>query len=111
MVHIEDQSGVVLATGTSVLTRPLIAFVGRLPAQVTKVYGSSAKIKQVVIPQSIREVRFRVDKQPYQVKLSTARTLEEQMGELSTVLNHLGKKGSSPSLYIDLRIKNKAFYK
>lgn len=110
MVHIDDQSGVTLSKSNSVLTKPLIKFIGQLPNQAIRVYGSKAKVEKVIIPQSIRELRFKISGQPYEVKLSTARSIHNQMGELKTLLNFL-KGRSSPKSYIDLRVENKAFYK
>lgn len=112
LVHIEDQSGAVLDTGSSVLTRDLISFVGRLPEQLRKVLGrDNAEVERVIIPQSIREVRFKIKGDKYEVRFDSTRPLEEQVRDLRLIKNNLRQKGISPRSYIDLRVENKAFYK
>ena len=47
LIKIEDQSGTVLAEGTSVLTENVITFIGQLHSQVRPLYGEKATHKHV----------------------------------------------------------------
>lgn len=112
LVHIEDQSGVVLDAGTSVLTRPLVEFVGAMPAELKGVFpDKKTEIKQVIIPESIREIHVRFDRRPYLVKFSSMRPLPEQVGELRSLAAYLERRGITPRSYVDLRTPLKAYYK
>lgn len=110
LTQIEDQSGVVLEEGSSVITRELIAFVGLLHSKVPTLYESE-RIDRVIIPPSTREVHVRVSSQPYHIKFNSTRQLDEQVSELASLLGHLKAGGVVPREYIDLRVAHKAFYK
>lgn len=110
LIQIEDQSGVVLQAGTSVLTDNLIAFVGQLHSTVPQLFGKDAKITGVIIPKSTREVQIRVSGIPYIVKFNSFRDIEQQVGELKGLLAHLTAQKVTPAKYIDLRVEHKAFY-
>jgi hypothetical protein len=111
LIQIEDQSGVVLDTGTSVLSKQLIQFIGQLHAQLPPIYGREVSVARVIIPRSTREVHVQHSSQPYLIKLNSTRPLEEQVGELNSLLGYLRSKSIIPSTYIDLRTRHKAFYK
>lgn len=111
LIKIEDQSGVTLTAGTSVLTKNLIEFVGQLHTQIPPLYGPDAKVTRVVIPRSTREVQIQVTGKNYFIKLSSARSLEDQVGELGSLLQYFKASGVEPVEYVDLRVANKAFYK
>lgn len=112
LVHIEDQSGAVLDAGSSVLTRDLVSFVGRLPSQLKKEFGDkNLTVERVIIPQSIREVRFKIHGDPYEVRFDSTRGLEEQVSDLKLIKNRLKQQRITPRNYIDIRVENKAFYK
>lgn len=112
LVHIQDQSGVVLDAGSSVLTRQLVAFVARLPVELKAALPEKdTRVEQVVIPPSVREIHVRLSHASYLIKLSSTRTLSEQMKELQALINFLDKRGIEPRSYIDLRTPLKAYYK
>ncbi len=111
LIKIEDQSGVVLEAGSSVLTANLVQFVGMLHSKVPVLYGANAKVERVIIPKSTREVQIQISGSPYIVKFNSTRNLDEQIGELQTLLAFLKASNATPSAYIDLRVPHKAFYK
>ena len=111
LTRIEDQSGTVLQAGTSVLTAELVQFVGQLHAKIPPLYGSGATISRVIIPKSTREVQMQVSGQPYLIKFSSTRDINEEVGELQSLLSFLKTQNVTPSAYIDLRVPHKAFYK
>lgn len=111
LIRIEDQSGTVLETGTSVLTASIIAFIGQMHSKVTTLYGGKVSISRVVIPKSTREVQIQVASTPYLIKFNSTRNLNDQVGELQSLLVHLNTNKIIPATYIDLRVAHKAFYK
>lgn len=111
LIAIEDQSGVVLEAGSSVLTEQLVQFVGQLYSKVPSLYGEGSRVEQVIIPKSTREVHLKVKDVPYIIKFNSTRNIDEQVGELNTLLSHLRASNITPAQYIDLRVAHKAFYK
>jgi hypothetical protein len=111
LINIEDQSGVVLAAGSSVITSNLVQFVGTLHSKLGGVYGANVKVERVIIPKSTREVQIQISATPYVIKFNSTRNLEEQVGELQSLLAFLKANNITPSAYIDLRVPHKAFYK
>jgi hypothetical protein len=111
LIKIEDQSGVVLEEGSSVITRDLVGFVGLLHNKIPVLYGGGAHIERVIIPASTREVHIQVASQPYYIKFNSTRGVGVQVEELALLIAHLKASGVVPSEYIDLRIAHKAFYK
>lgn len=111
LVHIEDQSGVVLRPGASVLTGNLVQFVGKIHTQILAAYGAGSQIQRIIIPRSTREVDVQVAGAPYLVRFSSQRSIEEQVGDLKILLTFLQQQNITPASYIDLRLPHKAFYK
>jgi hypothetical protein len=110
LVAIEDQSGTVLEPGNPVLTTGLVQFIGQLHTKIPVVFQGKS-IAKVIIPRSTREVQLQITDVPYLIKLSSQRTLEEQVGELVLLVNHLQTQKIQPSTYLDVRVPHKAFYK
>lgn len=111
LIKIEDQSGIVIDAGNAVLTEPLIRFIGQLHSKLPPLYVANAKISRVIIPESTREVQVQVDGTSYLIKFSSVHPIDNQIGELSALLNYLKSKNIQPSEYIDMRVPHKAFYK
>lgn len=113
IIAVKDESGAVLDSGSSALAGTTTATIGELPIQLKPLYPKlkSKVIKQVVIPSSTRELRVYIEGERYYVKISTERPLGEQTGELKQVLGHLKRVKKTPTQYIDVRLKNKVFYK
>lgn len=111
LIKIEDQSGVVLEAGSSVLTANLVQFVGTLHSRLPTVYGENTKAERVIIPKSTREVQVQMSGSTYLIKFNSTRNLDEQIGELQSLLTFMKANNTTPSAYIDLRIPHKAFYK
>lgn len=111
LIAIEDQSGVVLDAGSSVLTETLVQFVGQLHAKLPPLYGNRAVVSRVIVPRSTREVQAQIKGQNYLIKFNSNRNIDEQLGELKTLLAYLKASNSTPGAYIDVRTAHKAFYK
>lgn len=110
MIIIEDQGATVASLGQSVLGQKTVDFITNLPDNLPPLYAG-AKIEKVIIPQATRQLQIKMASVPYLLKFSLERSLEEQVGELGTLLNALKDQKITPSQYIDLRIAHKAYYK
>lgn len=110
LATIEDQSGVVLAAGDTVLTKEIITFIGGLHKRLPPLYGG-ASIEKVMIPAATREVQVKMANKPYTIKFSSSRSLDEQVGELQTLLQYLEGSGVRPGATVDMRVAHKAFYR
>lgn len=110
LVRIEDESGVVLEAGNSVLTANLISFVGQLHSQLPAVFDGKS-VSRVIVPRSTREVQIQISGKPYLIKFNSSRDLAVQVGELTTLLAFLKRESVVPASYIDLRVADKVFYK
>lgn len=111
LIQIDDKSGVVLKAGSSVLTDNLITSVGQLHTIVPQIFGENAKITDVIIPKSTREVQLRVSGVPYVIKFNSFRDIDGQVGELKELLAYLNTQKIVPLEYVDLRVAHKAFYR
>ncbi len=113
IIAVKDESGAVLESGSSALAGTTAKTIGELPLQLKPLYPKLKNnvIKQVVIPSSTRELRVYIEGERYYVKISTERSIGEQTGELQQVLQHLKRLKKTPAQYIDVRLKNRVFYK
>lgn len=111
LIEIEDQSGIVFEAGNTAVSSQTLAFIGGLQGGLKPLYKGDRVLKKVLIPVSTREVRVVPEKVPYYVKMSTARSLESQVGELKALLGFLRTKKITPKQYIDIRLEDKAYYK
>lgn len=109
LIVINDQSGLVLDSGSSAVSEATAEVIGKMPLQLKSMYPKG--IESVVIPKSTREVRVKPAGAGYYIKFSTERSLEAQTGELRTLKRYLDKKNVKPADYIDIRLEHKAFYK
>ena len=110
LVNVDDQSGIVLDSGTSVISDKTIRFIGQLHKGVAPVFVGKSIVK-VIVPASTREVHVQIKDVPYIVKFSTERSLESQTGELKSLMEYLVANKFTPGEYVDLRVANKAFYR
>lgn len=110
LIKIEDQSGIVIDSGEAALSSSAVQFIGQLHTKLPPLYGG-APITKVVIPQSTREVQVQVKDIKYNIKFSTSRDVDAQIGELGSLLPYLKSKNVNPNEYIDIRLEHKVFYK
>ena len=107
-VKIVDQSGVAQTTGTAIVSRQFLSFVGRT---IAVAHSYNLTVEQVVIPSgAIRHVNVMLAGYGYPVKLSLDRPAGEQVEDMKNALGYLAGKGVKPQ-YVDVRIAGKAYYK
>lgn len=111
LIQIDDQSGIVIETGNAAVSQQTLSFIGGLQGELKPVYKGKKVLKRVIIPVSTREVRVVPEGESYYIKMSTERSLAEQVGELRSLLGFLRSKKITPKQYIDIRLEDKAFYR
>lgn len=111
LVHIEDQSGVILDQGNLVLSEPIIRFISQLHSELPTAFKAKVQLQRVIIPKSTREVQVQIKGKPYLIRLNSNNALELQVGDLKNLLQYLNAHKITPTKYIDLRLEHKAFYK
>ncbi len=110
LTTIRDESGLAPHAGQPVISETTSAMISQIPKQLKLLYPKG--VKAIVLPKSTRELRVELNGAPYYIKLSTERSLAEQVGELQILSNRLLKpKGITPRQYIYLRLAHKVFYR
>lgn len=110
LIEIEDQSGLVIDSGEAALSESAVQFIGQLHSTLPPLFEGNA-ISKVVIPLSTREVQVQPKNINYFIKFNTSRKVEDQIKELASLLAYLKSKNITPSMYIDIRLEHKAYFK
>lgn len=107
-VTITDNSGVSLESGQAVASSRFLGFVGRVVALAEE---RGYTVTEAIIPyNTTRQLDIKLEGQAPLVRLSIDRGAGEQMEDMARSLNYLSASGQAPE-YIDVRVKNKTFYK
>ncbi len=108
IVKIIDKSGVPTVNGKTLTSQRFLTFVGKL---VGEAHGYGMEVEQAVLPRdTTRQVEVRLKGVAYPVKYSIDRLVGEQMEDMVRSVSYLKRKGVSPK-YLDVRVKEKAYYK
>lgn len=105
---VEDQSGLKIVLGHSVLPSDDIDFITEVLGQLR---AKNVKVSALILPQAASELDIRVEGQPYTVKFSLRGNAREEAGAFLAVKQYLERSGKVPSSYIDVRVDNKAYYR
>lgn len=109
IVTIVDESGVPTVNGKTLTSQRFLTFVGKLVGAAADQYG--LKVTQALLPRdTTRQVEVRVDGVAYPVKFSVDRPVGQQVEDMTRSINYLKGRGVNPG-YLDVRVKEKAFYK
>lgn len=107
-VNIIDDSGIKTNDVTFVASNRFLNFVSQV---VTSALASGYKVTEAVIPEgTTRQLAIKIDGVGGIVKLSLDRPAGEQIEDMHNAITYLKQKGIVTS-YIDIRVKNKAYYK
>lgn len=102
-VIINDQSG------SGVISQRFLQFVGKIIAGVDS--SGIGKVEKVTIPAgSIRYVEITLAGRTYPIKIQTDRDAGSQIADVVNMIKYLDKKTITPS-YVDVRVKNRGFWK
>lgn len=107
LVMVVDTTNLPVRKGEKVVTQEFVDYVNTMNEQLPR---KDIKVKQYQIGDTTTELRVVTDT-GYYIRFDTTRPTEEQMQDLSAVLNQMKKQGKKPVEYIDLRINGKVFYK
>lgn len=108
-VQIVDKNSQLLGSGQAVISNKMLSFVGKVVA-FAKGYGNHT-VTQATLPENkTRELDISLQGVKSIIKLVVDRPVGEQVEDMSRALDYFNKKGVEPT-YIDVRVKNKAYYK
>lgn len=110
-IRIIDNSGVEAEVGKPILPAAVSEFLVELTNRIKS--DTSLNILRIEPTDSTKvyHVYVKASPKPYFIKVSTLRTAEQHVNDLKPVLKLLNDKNIQPSLYIDLRINDRAFFK
>lgn len=102
-----DTSNLPVKTGEKALDEGFVNFVSQLHIQLPE---RGVKAKEYQVQETTTEM-YVITQDGYKLRFDTTRSVEEQLTDLTAVLDDLKKQGKKPNEYIDLRINGKVFYK
>lgn len=108
LVFINDDSGLEISTGESVLPREDVEFIR---ATIYQLESGGQKIMEMSLPQVANELHLRLEGDPYFVKFNMAGDTRIQAGALLAVKQKFQQEAITPSEYIDVRVEEKAYFK
>ncbi|MDQ5971916.1 MAG: hypothetical protein QG553_75 [Patescibacteria group bacterium] len=104
---VNDQSGLEVATGKTVLPTEDIQFITEVVAQLK---AKQIGIESITLPKVAQQVDIKIAGQPYYVKFSVNSQAREAVGTFLATKKKLEETKVTPSQYIDVRIPGRAYY-
>lgn len=104
---VNDQSGLVVSVGKTVLPADDIQFITGVLAQF-KAKGVTAET--ITLPTTAHEVDIKPAGQPYYVKFSVDTNAREAAGAYLATKQYLDQSHTAPSQYVDVRIPGRAYF-
>lgn len=112
LVKVNDASGIPAELGSAVVSSRQIKFLGVLVGQVQAKSAGKIKVNKITFPaSSTKEVDVNFTDKPYFARVYLDRAPEEQASEINTSINYLTQKNITPAEYIDVRVKDRVFYR
>lgn len=112
LVKVDDQSGIPAELGNAVVSSRQIGFLGQLVGQVAAQTNKEIRITKITFPQSsTKEVDVNFNDRAYFAKVYLDRSPVEQASEIVASLRYFQQKQFTPSQYLDVRVKDRVFYK
>lgn len=105
---VNDQSGMSVSLGQSVLPSKSISYVTTVLAQLKT---KQLKTGSLILPAVPRELDVRIDGQPYFIKFDLDTNDREAVGSFLAVKQYLDENKIVPSAYVDVRVPGRAYYK
>lgn len=106
--RVTDESGLELEVGTSVLPQEDIAFIASVYKQLL---AAKLTVSSMTLPPIPNELHIRLKGDKYYIKFNISGDARLQSGALLAVKKELRVKHITPRAYIDVRVKDKVFYK
>ena len=112
LVKVNDASGIPAELGSAVVSSRQIKFLGVLVGQVQARSDGKVKVNKITFPaSSTKEVDVNFNDKSYFARVYLDRLPEEQASELVTSINYFTEKNIAPAEYIDVRVKDRVFYR
>lgn len=105
---VNDESGLGLTLGKPVLPQEDIEFITSLYRQLK---AHSLTVDSMILPTTPNELHLRLAGDRYLVKFDISGDARLQSGALMAVKAELSTKNISPAEYVDVRVRDKVFYK
>lgn len=107
-LQIIDESGARVDSGQLVASNRFLGFIGRLLSAANE---RSLTVAKVTLPlATTRQVEIAFEGKPTKYKASVDRSAGQQIEDISRIVRYMEQNGQTPE-YVDVRLKNKAFYK
>lgn len=107
-IVIKDQSGLKINASSKIVSSRLLNFIGRTIAMLSE---RGYVVTEVVMPAStVHRFDIRLDRFKFYAKLTIDSDPAEQVEDLVNSLKYIERTGSAIE-YLDIRVKNKAFYR
>lgn len=108
LLKIFDETDAPLEMGEIIITQKVLSFIGKT---IDRLDDKGLKVVKIILPSGeMRRIDFVIDGVGAVFKLSVDRPIGEQVEDLERALSYFTQRNLSPD-YIDLRLKNKAYYK
>jgi hypothetical protein len=104
---INDQSGLAVSVGKTVLPTEDIQFISTVIAQLR---AKQITPESVTLPKVAHEVDIKPSGQPYYIKFSLDTSAREAAGTYLAVKQKFEQTNTLPSQYIDVRVPGRAYY-
>lgn len=104
---VNDQSGLSVAVGKTVLPAEHIIFITSVISQLT---AKQVTIESITLPATANEVDIKIKGQPYFVKFNVETSAREAAGSYLATKQYLESTKATPAQYIDVRIPGRAYY-
>jgi len=102
-IVIEDRSG------SGVVSQRFLQFIGKIIAGIKS--SGIGEVDKVVIPVgAIRYVEINITDKSYSIKIQTDRDDSSQVADIVNMIKYLDKNNITPN-YIDVRVKNRGFWR
>jgi hypothetical protein len=108
LLLVEDQSGLRVDLGKTVLPSHNVAFITEVAGQLK---AKQIAITAIILPASASELHLRIEGKAYLVKFNLRGDAREEAGAFLAVKQHLERAGKTPEQYIDVRVDNKTYYR
>ncbi len=105
---VEDQSGLPITLGHTVLPRANMTFITEVLGQLT---AKKIKVSAITLPVGASELDIRVEGVPYVTKYNLHGDARAEVGAFLATKQYLEAQHKTPALYIDVRVDNKVYYK
>ena len=112
LVKVNDASAIPAELGAAVVSSRQIKFLGVLVGQVQAKSQGKIKVSRITFPaSSTKEVNVNFNDKPFFARVYLDRSPEEQASEIITSALYLSQKNIVPAEYIDVRVKDRVFYR